>query len=1070
VSTWPRFFLVLCGLALAVLLHAAALDGQFSNELYATDYDCRVTLEPAAALGAVPGVRLSLETGEGNSSTLLLITRNSLKVYAVISGQRRLIARMASGVVPGTPYRLTVMRREGQIRLMHDEVLLWHGDVPHPGGALAAAVADNGWTIRETRIQRIEPVVFSDDFMRDTGDASPWTRVSGRWVMTSAWDAIPHGAGIAAAIMNHSHEPDKSQAQNPFAWVGSGDAGVPAVCTTGNTFWEDYTCSVSIKPAPRGACGVLVNISGADALLVRWTPANDRTPGGNAITLCRYDIITGKRTTLDSSAGGYIPGQWYRLSVVSSLGGMRVLVDGQERLAQQNVVPWRGAIGLYAEGSGGTIFDDAAVYGRMLNTDLLLESTQSQITQRFINDPGMKDWVINQREWSADNSVANFYWRRQELYGDHTWMTMTIKPAAIADGELWMTLNGDGKNPNSGYRAIVKINGTPAKIDYALLRDSTVLMNKTGKPLEANTEYALNFRHVGNRIRLEVDGETVIEAAEKAAPLPGMRPAYRKDGAAFANASGISVRGYNTLDYSFSEAPVDWLAEGTWEPSIRWSCSPDWSFLAGWSRGNAVLWHKKRFSGDQTLEAYVGTKMDYKRETNTYLSMARQGYFAVTLCGDGKDPRSGYAGIYGYPDENGMPVGRAVILRNGEVVASIPVIGRSWASNHRAWFNLQMEKRGNTVNFTACNGGDKYQLSFTDDKPMDDGIPALWTYDNAMTVARARLDFANTPAPRADHQVVIANPWYPEWANQDVPLTLDLSESWSAAGKPITWTITPAGVPPGDAGAVAISNGRLSFLPTQPGKHWYRIAAVDGEAKSPDFHLSLPVFNPALKRDDSHALVLYRFDEGDGVTLHDRGAVAPALDLTITPDPNCVQWLPGQGVTMRGGAKAFSSSIAADKLLALGKTKAATLECWASADTLFSSFGRSSCFFSWEPPQPGGNVPLPFLGFCSGQDYLQLATGGAPFANLTPGFMTSLHHVAVTWDGATTTSYIDGVKMGESALPWNPEQWTTGAKLYVGNQQNDLRPLIGQLYLLAIHDRCFSADEVLRHVKAGPSA
>lgn len=1069
-NTWLRVLFLLSGLTLAVFLHAAEVEGQFSNELSGTDYDCLLTLQPAPALGSRPMVRLALESGEGNASTLLVVTRDSLKLSAVIRGQRKVIAQAASGVVPGTPYHLTVMRRAGVIRLMRDDTLLWRGDVPRPAGALATAVADKGWEIRDTRIQRIEPVLFSDDFMRDTGDTSPWTQVSGRWVIASAWDAIPHGTGVAATIMNHSHEEGKNQAQNPFAWVGSSDAGLPAICTTGNAFWEDYTCSVAVKPAPQGACGLLVNVSGSTALLVRWTPANDRTPGGNAMTLCRYDLKSGKSTMLDSSAGGYIPEQWHRLSVVSAPDGVRVLIDGQERLAKQHATPWRGAVGLYAEGSGGTIFDDAAVYGRTLNTDLLFEATQSQITQRFITDVGMKDWVSNQREWSADNSVANFYWRRPALYGDHTWISLTIKPAANTDGELWMTLNGDGTNPNSGYRAIVTIDGISEKIDYTLLRDATTLVKKTGESLDMNTEYALTFRHVGNRISLEVDGETVIEAIDKAAPLPGLHPAYRTGGAAFANAGGVNARGYNTLDYSFSEAPADWLTEGTWQPSIRWSCSPDWSFLAGWSRGNAVLWHKKRFSGDHTLQAYVGTKMDYKRETNTYLNNARQGYFAVTLCSDGKDPRSGYAGIYGYPDENGTPVGRAVILRNGVVVASTPVIARSWASNHRNWFYLQMEKRGNTVNFTAINGGDNYKLSYTDDKPMTDGIPALWTFDNAMTVARARLDFANMPAPRTDPRVVIADPWYPEWADQGVPMTLDLSNSWSATGKPVTWTITPADVPQGDAGAVTISNGRLNFLPTQPGKHWYRITAVDGTAQSPDFHLSLPVFNPALKRDDSHALVLYRFEEGDGATIHDRSAVAPALDLTLTPDPKCVQWLPGQGINLRGGAIAFSSSIPADKLLNLATTKAATLECWASADTLFSPFGRSSGFFSWEPLQPDVRLPQPYLGFCSVQDYLQLATGGAPFANLTPGFMTSLHHLAVTWNGATTTCYLDGVKIAESALPWRPEQWAAGAKLYVANQQNDMRPLIGQLYLLAIHDRCFSADEVLRHAKAGPAA
>lgn len=1071
---WIRALALLGGL-FCLSLHAAPLAGQFSDELSAGDYDCQLTLEPAATLGNRPAVRISLETGEKKAATLVTVTRATIELAAIADGKRRVIASLSSGVAPGAKYHLTVLRRGARLGLMRDTLLLGHADVPRAGGTLAAAAADPGWKVSEARIQRIEPVVFSDDFMRNPGEAnSPWTTVSGRWRLKSAWDTILHGNERAANIIGKSHDAATSQAQNPFAWVGAGEAGKPALCTTGNPFWEEYTFTAAVNPARGGACGLLCNLTPAGtALLARWTPANDRGPGGNALTLCAYDLNTGKSVELAASPGGYVPGQWYRLTVATALEGVRVLVDGQERLAKKTTNPWRGAIGLYAEGAQGATFDDVSVYGRAMNLDLLVEARQLQITQRFTEDKnGMKEWALNQQDWVTDYAVTNFHWYRQDIFGSHSWMSLACTPPANADGELWMTLNGDGRTPSSGYRAVVKATAAPAKTSYTLYREGKALASKTAAALEPNTDYSFRFWHVGERLWLEVDGETVLEATD-ATPPPGLRAAYRNDGAAFAAANSVLVEGYNTLDYPFTEAPVDWLAQGSWEPSIRWSCTPDWSFLAGWSRGNAVLWHKQRFAGDQSIEAYVGTKMDYPRETDTYFN--RQGYFAVTLCGDGQEPRTGYAGVYGYPDENGAPLGRAVILRNGVVVAQTAVTRRSWAANHRSWFYLQLNKRGGAIDFTARIAGENYQLSYTDPTPIAAGIPALWTCNNAMTVARARLDFAQPPTPRADPQVVIADPWYPEWANAGAPLALDLADSWSTAGKPIAWAVTPAEVPAGDEQAARMDGNLLRFDPKAFGRHWYRVAATDGPARSQDYHLSLPVFTPALRRDDTHALVLYRFDEGQGTVVHDRSPKAPALDLTVTPDPASVAWQPGQGISLRGGAKAFASSAPADKLLALRQAKACTLEVWESADTLFSQFARSNCFFSWEPDQPGVETPLPYLSFVAGQDYLQLAPGGAAYTNLMPGFVTSLHHVVLVWDGAMTTGYLDGVRLGESAIAWNPNAWAAGAKLYVGGQQNsgpqsNARLMTGQLYLLAIHDRAFTPEEIQRHYKAGPSA
>ena len=127
------------------------------------------------------------------------------------------------------------------------------------------------------------------------------------------------------------------------------------------------------------------------------------------------------------------------------------------------------------------------------------------------------------------------------------------------------------------------------------------------------------------------------------------------------------------LDYTFAEEPADRWAVSTWMPSVRWACTPTWSFLGGWSRGDAVLWHKENFSGDQSLDAYMGEMMEFPRERDDYFDTRYQGYFAVTICGDGLDPRSGYYGIYGAPDTDGTPHKRIVLMRNGVEVGSAPV-------------------------------------------------------------------------------------------------------------------------------------------------------------------------------------------------------------------------------------------------------------------------------------------------------------------------------------------------------------------------------------------------------------
>ena len=515
----------------------------------------------------------------------------------------------------------------------------------------------------------------------------------------------------------------------------------------------------------------------------------------------------------------------------------------------------------------------------------------------------MKEWAVNPDLWQPDANLPGLSWFPDTLYGAHNWAYATINPQEHASGEVDLILHGDRTAPlASGYRAVIAIAGSPVRQTYSLYRAAQLLASKKAEPLAPDADYSVRLAHIGKQITLEVDDTPVLQATDDQ-PLRGGKAGCRILGPAFFRTSDIHAMSQNMLDYTFAEEPADWWSVSTWMPSVRWACTPTWSFLGGWSRGDAVLWHKGNFTGDQSLEAYMGEMMEFPRERDDYFNVRYQGYFAVTICGDGKDPRHGYCGIFGAPDTDGTPHRRIVLLRNGVEVGSAPFTPHGWWENHREWFNLRLEKQGGTITFNVTRGWDKYHLVFPDPTPLDGGVPAIWTSNNAVSLARVRLNCANSPTPRDVPRVLIDTPWYPEWTDVGKAQTLHFSDCWSTTGQPVTLRVLPQEVPPADTTAATATGMDVRFTPTAPGNHWYQVVADDGVNTSSPFQLDQNVFEPALGRDDSHALVLYRFDEGTGNRVHDRSKVAPALDLALPARLNDAQWVPGQGVTLHGKSR-----------------------------------------------------------------------------------------------------------------------------------------------------------------------
>lgn len=1073
-TQWKHLFILLASLAISTALYAVT-PIIIEKETETTEYNCTVTLLPVKSISSKSTVKVFLESLDQNNALTLSLTRAGIGIALVKNSVKTNIVQIPDKAVPGMTYKLDIMRRGEQLYLLHNDKLLFHRVLASAGGTQYSYLTDPSWKVQNAVFQQLEAVYFTDDFMRTAEENGPWTVQSGQWSLQSAWDKTPHG--------NTRRFENTIYAQNPFAWIGANLAGGYALCSTGQPTWDSYTYTVAVRPSNSTAVGVAVNMpDGKNGLVVRWSSVTDRTTRGNQISL--FKLIDGKAgPDLIKETGGFLPGQWAKLEVVSSIEGVKVYTDHTLRLTLNDYQPCRGMVGLYVEGTNSATFDDITVYGHSVDADMVLEKHIMGINQRFqIDENGMKVWSDSRNDWAINPSPDNFYWFRRNVYGNHKWLTLTVKPTPFPSGELWMILDSNAQDPKTGYRVEIQRMVNPDKYHYTLYRNNTVLAEKSVDPLSQEAEYQYKLWRIDKKIWLELqaadkESTTVIEATDPT-PLTGVRPAFRANGC-FVNVHDEEVIGHNMLDYSFTDSPTDWLDQGTWMPNIRWSCDPKWSFLAGWSRGDAAMWHKQRFVGDQSFEAFLGVKMEYPREREMYGNRYRD--FCITICGDGHNPRSGYTGIYATTIENTK---RILLLRNGEIVVSQPLNPAQTPNqgrNHRSWFDLELRKTGAQVEFQVkCNGMAPLNISYTDPTPIDGGVPAVWTTDNAISIARARINFEKTPLPRNEPQVTINDPWYPEWANVGIPLSLDFSPSWSSTGKPVSLAVKADSEPQGGEQSTKVANKQIIFTPKISGNYWYEISATDTINTSWPFHLTLPVFDPSLKRDDSHALVLYRFNEGTGKIVHDSSNKTPEANLTIYTDtasgPLSAQWLPGQGLALRGNTRILSDNAdGPNKLQTLVKTRAMTLEFWLSTDTIYPPSKPNdwtSCLFSWDFP---GNAIASQHNLAIMQNVtslilaprgINITGGGATF----DGFRTSLLHLVITWDGTITRAYINGQAGGSRQINWATDKWSTDNLFILGNSADMRFPYLGTYYLFAVHDRCLTDAEIHRNYLAGPSA
>jgi len=582
----------------------------------------------------------------------------------------------------------------GAARLQIQDEPLWEGAVGYQGKALT-----------EWRFQPVAPLYFADDFMRTAGQQGEWKTISGEWALDAA------------------EKPETSA--NPFTYRAK--AGGEALAVAGYGFWDTYRSRAVVRPDQAGgAVGLVAYYLKPDTYWLFRARVNDTaTSFRDGFELVR--VVDGVSEVLAKTPGALVKNQWYELSVRLIDKWTGAYVDGQKVLTAEDTHFSGGKIGLWAQGAA--TFDDvkvASAYSQEEPPEVFRGSMPA-----YAGVIDQDTWAGPATEWRADPGQQGLFWNNGLFFGetgvryhgdvlqqDRATVSLLLMPeqSVSADGyRLEAARSGDAirftlSGPGGAEAARVSVTDQPP---------------------------SFSLRRAGGRVIAQINGEDRLNVPAKNGPPSPWRLGFRAERAK-PRISSFTYWSDHTANDTFQAAPCKWwIGRGTWDQTSRWSCQPEWSWYGGVSpvnganyEGPAVIWSKSRFSGDQCLEFYTGPKMMPKPQGNGTLGQMRD--FNATLCGDGKDVRSGYAFLVG-------PAGadKAQLLRNGQVVAEaaffVPREG------HNRWLHLSAKRLGNEV---SLDFDGQTLLAYHDPNPLPGGHAALWTEANGIIVPRVTLHYA----------------------------------------------------------------------------------------------------------------------------------------------------------------------------------------------------------------------------------------------------------------------------------------------------------------------------------------
>lgn len=480
-------------------------------------------------------------------------------------------------------------------------------------------------------------------------------------------------------------------------------------------------------------------------------------------------LVDGVDQPLGLVTDSLTPGRTHQIALdLTTPGRLQLRRDGLLRLRAPLAEPPAGRLGLLSEGVSATFSDLLLRQHVPVDTEVVVDNAN------FAGDPYMLNWASSLADWQpvgepkADAMGQQVYWHKGDFYRAYR-LTVPAKgslalllnaaeeswqPPADADAAHAMRLEA----PGAGDGYALHVVGAGAEGGSLHLFRAGVRVLEAPLPAEVGE---LVIAHDGGVTWVEGDGADLLVYHDPQ-PLRGPRVALRvADQDALYR---VACRREGVIDEIFEHAPDQWIQQGEWEITNRFSCTPTWSQMAALARGElGALWHKAAFDGNVTVEYYAGMRMQTPVGGSGWVGYyPRPGDFNCTLAARPFDLASGFSLIPGAWDgdwsstltryahgaevlaETDRPLVPRTREDQGQRYIDVPYI-RAGRDVHGAWYYVKSRYVDGTLRGLFDN------VPVLDaDAPRSDGHQvAVWTQDNEVVLARVRITYEQKRMPPA---------------------------------------------------------------------------------------------------------------------------------------------------------------------------------------------------------------------------------------------------------------------------------------------------------------------------------
>jgi hypothetical protein len=270
-----------------------------------------------------------------------------------------------------------------------------------------------------------------------------------------------------------------------------------------------------------------------------------------------------------------------------------------------------------------------------------------------------------------------------------------------------------------------------------------------------------------------------------------------------------------------------------------------------------------------------------------------------------------------------------------------------------------------------------------------------------------------------------------------------------------------------------VEEGRVELTRNSDGKSviiaagQYAVAAANTEL----------VVLPAAATRAAKPIVLYRFDEGSGTTLHDVSEFGEPLNLTVR-DAGSVRWLPKGGLLLKKPTLLSSGAPAGKIGEACRVAGEITVEAWitpAEAEqhgparivSFSADHARRNFTLGHGLNEIEEGVNNAYVGRLRTTETSENGLPSTETPAATAGVQTT--HLVFTHSAARQSRiYVDGVCCAKRDIGGDFSSWDPEYPLLLGDELVGERAWLGAYHLVAIYDRALNEAEVRQNFSVGP--